>query len=135
MSLLFVLGGFLYDSCFFILGEGRVVSRGWAGGDSLGGLGHPFGFAVCRGHAQYPAFPSHILFCFVSSLPALAVKNLPANTGDIRDMGLIPWAGKIPWKWARHPCPVFFPGESQGQRNLVGCGPQGHKESDMTELT
>ena len=63
--------------------------------------------------------------CFVLffSLPALAVKNLPANTGDIRDMGSIPWAGKIPWRWARQPCPVFFPGEYQGQRNLVGCGP------------
>ena len=29
--------------------------------------------------------------------------------------------------------PVFLPGESLGQRTLVGYGPQGHKESDMTE--
>ena len=27
-----------------------------------------------------------------------------------------------------------MPGESQGQRSLVGYGPQGHKESDMTEV-
>ena len=30
--------------------------------------------------------------------------------------------------------PVFLPGESHGQRNLVGYSPQGHKESDMTEV-
>ena len=31
--------------------------------------------------------------------------------------------------------PVFLPGESHGQRSLIGCGPQGHKESDTTEVT
>jgi len=25
------------------------------------------------------------------------VKNLPANAGDIRDLGSIDWLGKIPW--------------------------------------
>ena len=29
--------------------------------------------------------------------------------------------------------PVFLPGESHGQRSLVGCSPGGHKESDTTE--
>ena len=29
--------------------------------------------------------------------------------------------------------PVFLPGESHGQRSLVGCSLWGHKESDMTE--
>jgi len=28
----------------------------------------------------------------------LVVRNLPANAGDIRDMGLVP--GKIPWRRA-----------------------------------
>ena len=28
-----------------------------------------------------------------------------------------------------------FPGESHGQRSLVGYSPYGHKESDMTEAT
>ena len=28
---------------------------------------------------------------------------------------------------------VFLPGESQGQRSLVGYSTQGHKKSDMTE--
>ena len=29
--------------------------------------------------------------------------------------------------------PVFLPGESHGQRSLVGDSPWGHKESDTTE--
>ena len=31
--------------------------------------------------------------------------------------------------------PVFLPGASHGQKSLVGYGPQGCKESDMTEAT
>ena len=31
----------------------------------------------------------------------------------------------------RQPTPVFLPGESHGQRSLVGYSPGGHKESDM----
>ena len=49
--------------------------------------------------------------------------------------GFNPWVGKIPWRRAWQPTPVFLPGESHGQRNLVGYSPQGHKESDMTEAT
>jgi len=33
------------------------------------------------------------------------------------------------------PTLVFLPGESYGQRSLVGYSPLGHKESDMTEVT
>ena len=44
-----------------------------------------------------------------------------------------PWVGKTPRrrKWQR--TPVFLPGESHGQRSLVGFNPWGHKESDTTE--
>ena len=31
-----------------------------------------------------------------------------------------PWVGKIPWRRAWQPTPVFLPGESRGQRSLVG---------------
>ena len=47
--------------------------------------------------------------------------------------GFNPWAGKILWRRAWQPTLVFLPGESQGQRSLVGYSPRGHKESDMTE--
>ena len=44
-----------------------------------------------------------------------------------------PWVGKIPWRRKWQPTLVFLPGESHGQRSLVGYSPYGHKESDMTE--
>ena len=37
------------------------------------------------------------------------------------------------WRREWPPTAVFLPGESQGQRSLVGYSPWGHKESDMTE--
>ena len=44
-----------------------------------------------------------------------------------------PWVGKIPGWREWQPTPVFLPGESHGQRSLVGYSPQGHKEMDTTE--
>ena len=43
----------------------------------------------------------------------LLVKNSPANAGDVRDPGSVAESG-------RQPTPVFFPGESHGQRSLAG---------------
>ena len=43
-----------------------------------------------------------------------------------------PWIETIPWR-RDLPTPVFLPGESHGQRSLVGYSPQEHKESDTTE--
>ena len=40
-------------------------------------------------------------------------------------LGFNPWAGKIPWKKKRQPTPGFLPGESHGQRSLVGYSPKG----------
>ena len=38
-----------------------------------------------------------------------------------------------PWRRKWQPTPVFLPGESCGQRNLVGYNPWDHKELDMTK--
>ena len=38
-----------------------------------------------------------------------------------------------PLRRKRQSTPVFLPGESHGQRSLVGYSPQGHKELDTTE--
>ena len=65
-----------------------------------------------------------------ASQVVLAVKNLPASAGDTRDAVLIPALGGSP---GGTPTPRFLPGESHGQRSLVGYSPCGHKESDMTE--
>ena len=66
----------------------------------------------------------------------LVVKNLAANKGDVRDVGLIlGLVGKIPWRRAWQPTPVFLPGESHEQRSQASYSPQGCKESDTTEVT
>ena len=44
-----------------------------------------------------------------------------------------PWVGKIPWRRAWQPTPAFWPGTSQGQRSLEGCGPWSCKELDKIE--
>ena len=48
------------------------------------------------------------------------VKNLPANAGDARDMGLIAGSGRFPWRREWQHTPVYLPGEFHGQRSLVG---------------
>ena len=49
--------------------------------------------------------------------------------------GFDPWVGKIPWRWAWQPTPVFLVGESQGQEpgRLLHMGSQrvGHNWSDL----
>ena len=62
------------------------------------------------------------------------VTNPSAKEGDMR-YWLDLWVGKIPGRRALQPTPGFLPGESQGQRSLVGYSPRGCKELDMTEVT
>ena len=38
-----------------------------------------------------------------------------------------------PWRRKWQPTPVFLPGESHGQKNLMSYNPRGCKESDMTD--
>ena len=57
----------------------------------------------------------------LASQTALVVKDPPDDEGDIRDVGSIPGSGKISWRRAWQPIPVFLPGEFHGQRSLVGC--------------
>ena len=67
------------------------------------------------------------------------------NFGGLQSMGS--WRVRHDWAtllshftflhWRRkwQPTPVFLPGESQGQRSLVGCHLWRHTELDMTEAT
>ena len=71
---------------------------------------------------------------FAALWVALVVKNLPANAGDMRDNSLIPGLGRLPGGGHSNPL-VFLPGESHGQRSLVGYHLCGRTESDMTEAT
>ena len=44
--------------------------------------------------------------------------------------GFDPWL-KIPWRRKWQPTPVFLPGESHGQRSLVGYRPRGSQKSQV----
>ena len=57
-------------------------------------------------------------------------KESAFNAGD---PGSNPGLGRFPWSRKWHPTPVLLPGESHGQRSLVGYSPWGCKESDTTE--
>ena len=68
-----------------------------------------------------------------ASQVALVVKNLSANAVRCKRLRFDPWVGKIPWRRKWQLTPVFLPGESHGQRSLVGYGPESGKELDVTE--
>ena len=65
--------------------------------------------------------------------------------GRLQSMGSLgvkhDWANSLSlfafmhWRRRWQPAPVFLPGESQGQRSLVGCLLWGRTESDTTEAT
>ena len=57
-------------------------------------------------------------------------KESDCNAGD---QGAIPGLGRSPGEGNGKPTPVFLPGESHGQRRLMGYSPWGHKSSDTTE--
>ena len=61
---------------------------------------------------------------------ALVVKNPPANSGDITDMGSIPGLGRSPEGGIATHSSIFLPGEPHGQRSLAGFSPWGRKESE-----
>ena len=99
------------------------------------------------GKCSISEIPEHVLFSVSISLPlsfslsisglslqfqssfsgGSVVKSLPA----VRETQV----KKIPWKRAWQPAPVFLPGESHGQRSLVGCSSWDRKELDMIEAT
>ena len=56
-------------------------------------------------------------------MAALAVKDLP-DMQETQEMQFHPWVRKIPGRRSWQPSPVFLPGESHRQRNLVGCSPK-----------
>ena len=66
---------------------------------------------------------------------ALVVKNLPANVGDIRDAGSVPWSAGFPGGGHINPLQYSCLENPHGQKSLVGYSPWGHEESDKTEAT
>ena len=55
-----------------------------------------------------------------ASQVAIEIKNLPANAGDSREVGLILELGRSPGRKKWQPTPVFLTGKFHGQRSLLG---------------
>ena len=58
------------------------------------------------------------------------VKEYASNAEDV---GLIPDLRRFAGSGNGNPLQLFFPGESQRQKSVVGYNRRGHKESDTTE--
>ena len=64
--------------------------------------------AVKPGHSASPALICTQQLPFLASPAALAVKNLPAKAGDIRDAGSTPGSGRSPGKGNGNPLQYSF---------------------------
>ena len=82
------------------------------------------------------------MFSQIRALPRNCTQGFPGGTGGKepachcgrhKRYGFDPWVRKIPWRRAWQSTPVHLPGESHGQRSLVGYSPRCRRELDMTE--
>ena len=62
----------------------------------------------------------------------LGGKESACQCGSHRRPGFNSSVRKIPWRRKWQPTPVFLPGESHGQRSLVGYSSRGCREKDVT---
>ena len=86
------------------------------------------------------SFPMSQLFTWggqstgVSALASvLGGSEVKAYACNVGNLGSIPGSGRFPWRRKWQPTLVFLPGESHGQKSLVGYSPRSHKESDMIQ--
>ena len=69
------------------------------------------------------------VYSWVKSTKGCQIRGFPGGPSDkeptcqCRRCSFDPWVGKIPWRREWKPTPVSLPGESHGQRNLVGDSP------------
>ena len=89
--------------------KGAVVETKWGGG------GRPM-----RQHRS-----------FYVALDSSAGKEPACQSRRCKRCRFNPCVGKIPWRRAWQPTPVFLPGKSHRQRNLVGYSPWGQTRLSM----
>ena len=70
-----------------------------------------------------------------SSQAVLVAKNLPANTGDARNMGLLPGSGRPLEEGVATHSNILAWRIPMDRGVRGGLHPQGHKEADTTEAT
>ena len=87
------------------------------------------------------------LFCYFLWLSNIPLRNIPwdfpggaigqqpaCQCTRLKTHMFDPCVGKIPWRRAWQPTPVFLPGEFHRQRSLAGYSPLDCKELDTTEV-
>ena len=84
--------------------------------------------SLLQGNLPNPGIKSSSPTLQADSLPSEPPGKLsPKQEMQVQSLG----QRSLGKKW--QPTPVFLPGKSHGQSSLVGCSPQGLKESHMTE--
>ena len=86
--------------------------------------------------AQVFPFPTSLTTFILSCLLQMGFpggSEVKASAHNAGDLGSIPASGRFSWRRKWQPTPVFLPGESHRQKNLVGYSPRSHKELDMTK--
>ena len=66
-------------------------------------------------------------------MDSVLVAQIVNNLSAMQDTQVDPGVGKIPGRMKWQATPAFLPGESHGQRSLMGHSPWDRKESDTTE--
>ena len=61
--------------------------------------------------------------CWEGFLGGASSKEPTCQSKRLKRHRFDPWIEKISWRWAWQPTPVFLPGESYGQRSMVGYSP------------
>ena len=99
--------------------------------DPIGSLQH-VGLSI---HSYLPFqfnFPRQLMLSI--GLPRwLSGKESACQCRRHQRCGFNPWVRKIPWRRKWQPTPVVFPGESYGQRSLMGYTAWGRKELETSE--
>ena len=80
---------------------------------------------------MYSMLKSTFIISTYFSNDPLSYLGFPGDSDDKESIcstvGLGSLPGTLPWRRAWQPTPVFWPGESHGQRSLEGCSPQGRR--------
>ena len=121
-----------YYTCFAISFFFKLFILHWGRADEQAYL-EVYWISSCPSHhlkfsrSSNCSFPLlHLFYSWVG----LVVKNLLANTGDIRDRNSAPGLGRSPGGGLRQPTPVLLPAESHGHKSPEGYSPLGSERGE-----
>ena len=82
-------------------------------------------------HSPVASLPNKNISKSITGFPGATSSEEPScQCRRCNRPGFDPWVGKIPWRRAWQPTPVSLPGDSHGQRSLLGYSLWGYRKSD-----